>query len=139
MDRPAAPAPAGSRGRSHPIRTDLTSLLSLSGPVVISRLGIMAMGLCDTVVVGRYSAQELGFHALAWAPTSVILTLAIGLLTGVQVMTARYIGQGRRDLTGAVLRRGLVYSFWIGLASMIGLMIVGPPFLHAIGLDAVGD
>lgn len=136
MDRPAAPAPAESRGRNHLIRTDLTALLSLSGPVVISRLGIMAMGLCDTVVVGRFSAQELGYHALAWAPTSVVLTLAIGLLTGVQVMTARYIGQGRRDLTGAVLRRGLVYSLWIGLASMIGLMIVGPPFLHAIGLEA---
>ena len=126
MDRTAAPAL---------VRNDLTALLGLSGPVVISRLGIMAMGLCDTVVVGRYSAQELGYHALGWAPTSVILTLAIGLLTGVQVMTARYIGEGRRDLTGAVLRRGLVYSFWIGLASMIGLIIVGPPFLHAIGLE----
>lgn len=136
MDRPAAPAPAESGGPVHPARTDLIALLNLSGPVVISRLGIMAMGLCDTVVVGRYSAQELGYHALAWAPTSVILTMAIGLMTGVQVMTARYIGEGRRDLTGAVLRRGLVYSFWIGLASMVGLVVVGPPFLHVIGLEA---
>jgi MATE family multidrug resistance protein len=111
------------------------SLLGLSGPVVISRLGIMAMGLCDTIVVGRYSAQELGYHALAWAPTSVVLTFAIGLLTGVNVMTARRIGEGRRDLTGAVLRRGLVYSFWIGLVSMIVLIAAGPPFMHAIGLE----
>jgi MATE family multidrug resistance protein len=111
------------------------SLLGLSGPVVISRLGIMAMGLCDTIVVGRYSAQELGYHALAWAPTSVVLTFAIGLLTGVNVMTARRIGEGRRDLTGAVLRRGLVYSFWIGLVSMFVLIAAGPPFMHAIGLE----
>jgi MATE family multidrug resistance protein len=111
------------------------SLLGLSGPVVISRLGIMAMGLCDTIVVGRYSAQELGYHALAWAPTSVVLTFAIGLLTGVNVMTARRIGEGRRDLTGAVLRRGRVYSFWIGLVSMFVLIAAGPPFMHAIGLE----
>ena len=135
MDRPAAPEPADSGGRHGPVRTDLMSLLGLSGPVVISRLGIMAMGLCDTIVVGRYSAQELGYHALAWAPTSVVLTFAIGLLTGVNVMTARRIGEGRRDLTGAVLRRGLVYSFWIGLVSMIVLIAAGPPFMHAIGLE----
>ncbi|WP_397421265.1 MATE family efflux transporter [Phenylobacterium sp.] len=135
MDRLAAPEPADSGGRLGPVRTDLMSLLGLSGPVVISRLGIMAMGLCDTIVVGRYSAQELGYHALAWAPTSVVLTFAIGLLTGVNVMTARRIGEGRRDLTGAVLRRGLVYSFWIGLVSMFVLIAAGPPFMHAIGLE----
>ena len=135
MDRLADPAPADAGGRRDLILADLKTLLTLSGPVVISRLGIMAMGLCDTVVVGRYSAEQLGYHALAWAPTSVVLTLAIGLLTGVQVMTARYIGQGRRDLTGAVLRRGLVYSAWIGLASMVALVVLGPPFLHAIGLQ----
>ena len=135
MDRPAAPAPAESGGRFSLVRTDLGTLLTLSGPVVMSRLGIMAMGLCDAIVVGRYSARELGFHALAWAPTSVVLTMAIGLMTGVQVVTARRIGEGRRDLTGAVLRRGLVYGFWISVASTLALMIVGPALLHVIGLE----
>jgi MATE family multidrug resistance protein len=128
MDRPAAHEPS-------PVRKDLSTLLTLSGPVVLSRLGIMAMGLTDAVVVGRYSATELGYHALGWAPTSVVLTAVVGLLTGVQVMTARAVGEGRRDKTGAVLRRGLVYSFWIGLVSTAILAAVGPPFLHAIGLE----
>ena len=90
MDRQlAAQAPLDSRGRRSLVRADLSQLLTLSGPVVLSRLGIMAMGLCDAIVVGNYSARQLGYHALAWAPTSVILTMAVGLLTGVQVMTAR--------------------------------------------------
>jgi len=136
MDRRlAAQAPTDSGGRLSPVRTDLNRLLKLSGPVVLSRLGIMAMGLCDALVVGNYSARQLGYHALAWAPTSVILTMAVGLLAGVQVMTARRIGEGRRDLTGAVLRRGLIYSFWIGIASTAVLLAVGPAFLHAIGLE----
>lgn len=117
------------------VRTDLNQLLTLSGPVVLSRLGIMAMGLCDAIVVGNYSAKQLGYHALAWAPTSVILTMAVGLMTGVQVMTARRIGEGRRDLTGAVLRRGLTYSFWIGIVSTVVLLVAGPTFLHVIGLE----
>jgi len=128
MDRAAAQNPSL-------VRADLAQLLKLSGPVVLSRLGIMTMGLTDAVVVGRFSARELGYHALGWAPTSVILTALVGLLIGVQVMTARAIGEGRRERTGAVLRRGLSYSVWLGIASTIFLAIAGPPFLHVIGLE----
>jgi MATE family multidrug resistance protein len=105
---PPATAPAVRDGWSGiAIREDLSRLLRLSGPVVASRLAIMTMGLTDAIVVGRYSAEQLGFHALGWAPSAVVLMVAIGLLNGVQVMTARVIGEGRRHLAGAVLRRGL--------------------------------
>ncbi|NEX92208.1 MATE family efflux transporter [Caulobacter sp. 17J65-9] len=110
-------------------------LLRLAWPVVLARLGIMTMGLTDAIVVGRHSAEQLGFHALGWAPTSVMLTTAVGVLLGVQVMTARRIGEGRRDLTGAVLRRGLVYGAWLGVAAMLALALLGPVFLHHAGLD----
>ncbi|MGZ6019055.1 MAG: MATE family efflux transporter [Phenylobacterium sp.] len=135
MDRRTAQAPSVAGARIRPVRTELAELLKLSGPVVISRLGIMAMGLSDAVVVGRYSATQLGYHALGWAPSSVAVTMSIGLLSGVQVMTARAIGEGRRQETGAVLRRGLSYALWVGLASAALLAILGPPFLHVIGLE----
>src|SRR4030081_1008542 len=128
MDPVVAQASSVAGGRPRPVRTELAELLKLSWPVVISRLGIMAMGLSDAIVVGRYSATQLGFHALAWAPTSVVITMAIGLLAGVQVMTARAIGEGRRGDPGAVLRRGLGYSLWIGMISAGVLALVGPAF-----------
>ena len=53
MDRPAAQAPSLAEERRSLVRTDLATLLKLSGPVVMSRLGIMTMGLTDAVVVGR--------------------------------------------------------------------------------------
>src|SRR3990167_1497119 len=118
------------------VRTETAELWKLSWPVVLSRLGIVVMGVSDAIVVGRFSATELGYPALAWAPTSVVVTMAVGLLTGVQVMTARAIGEGRREITGAVLRRGLAYSCWIGVVSMAVTFLVGPSFLHAIGLEA---
>ena len=135
MGRDPVQASADFGGRNTPVRTELAQLLKLSGPVVVSRLGIMAMGLSDAIVVGRYSATQLGFHALAWAPTSVVVTMAIGLLSGVLVMTARAVGEGRRSETGAVLRRGLSYSLWIGLISAGVLALFGPIFLHSIGLE----
>ncbi len=132
--------------RIHPMTRDavrlrtraggLSDLLRLAGPVVLGRLGIMAMGLTDTIVVGRYSATQLGYHALGWAPTGVILTTAVGLLNGVQVMTSRTMGEGRPELTGAVLRRGLVYALWIGVACAAVLYLLGPALLVSLGLEA---
>jgi MATE family multidrug resistance protein len=113
----------------------LRPLLRLAGPVVASRLGIMAMGVVDTVVVGRYSAEQLGFHAIGWAPTGVVLTTALGLLYGIQVMTAQAIGDGRAAATGAILRRGTAYAFWVGLAAALLLVVLGGPALHLMGLE----
>ena len=127
-----AAAPSASAGHV-PVR--LRDLLSLAGPVILSRLGIMAMGLVDTLVVGRHSATELGFLALAWAPTMVVLTTGIGLLSGVQVLTSQALGAGRAGETGAILRRGLVYAFWLGLAAIAvvaGALGLG---IRHIGLD----
>ncbi|WP_343698518.1 MATE family efflux transporter [Caulobacter sp.] len=126
--------------RRGPITTDLIELLRLSGPVVLSRLGIMIMGLTDAIVVGHFSARELGFHAMAWAPSSIFITMNVGLLVGIQVMTARAVGAGRRHETGAVLRRGLSYSAWLGLGSAVLLAALGPMFLHSMGLkDGLAD
>lgn len=117
------------------VHVELVELLRLAGPVVIARLGIMTMGLTDAIVVGHYSARELAFQALGWAPTATILTTAVGLLLGVQVMTARLVGEGRRHATGAVLRRGIVYAFWIGVVSTAVLILGGPLFMRSIGLE----
>ncbi len=117
------------------LRPALGPMLRLAGPVVVSRIGIMAMGLVDTIVVGRHSAEQLGYHALGWAPTGVVLTTAIGLLSGVQVMTSQAIGEGRRDATGAILRRGLLYAVWLGIGSALLLGLGGGPFMHHVGLD----
>ncbi|HLK25844.1 MAG TPA: MATE family efflux transporter [Caulobacteraceae bacterium] len=132
-----APAAAGPRsGMSGGLITkDLRALLGLAAPVALARLGVMAMGVTDTIVVGRYSAVQLGYHALGWAPTAVVLTVSLSLLNGVQVMTSRALGESRPHLAGAVLRRGLVYAVWIGLISSGVLIAGGPWFLHAIGVQ----
>lgn len=117
------------------VRSTLRELLTLAWPVVLARLGIMTMGLTDAIVVGNYAGRELAFHSLAWAPSSIIVVTAIGLLFGVQVMTARLLGEGRRDEVGAVLRRGLVYAVQLGVAAAIALIITGPWLLRQLNME----
>lgn len=133
MSRPAA-APASGKSRGV-IAQDLIELLRLAGPVVLSRLGIMVMGLTDAIVVGHYSAKQLGFHAMAWAPTSVFVTVTVGLLVGTQVMGSRALGAGRLHEAGAVLHRGVKYGLWLGLAGSVLLALAAPPLLHHVGID----
>ncbi len=118
------------------VRRAFSDLLVLALPIIGSRLGIMVMGLTDTIVVGRYSTAELGYVALGWAPMAVMMTASVGLLSGVQVLTARRIGEGRLEATGAVLRRGLVYAFWLGAVPTVLTVAFGPAFLRATGIEA---
>ena len=100
--------------------TLLPRLLRLAGPVAVARLGIMGMGVADTVIVGQLAPKELSHLALGWAPTGMFLVGGIGLLVGVQVLAARAIGEGNRQDAGAILRRGLVLA-WIagGLSAVV--------------------
>ena len=108
----------------NPWRRDLAALLRLTGPVAAARLGVMAMGLTDAVVVGRYSAEQLGFQALGWTLPAVVLVGAMGFLSGVQVMTARYLGEGRPELTGGVL--GSHYSDIFAFIVLIFVLTLRP-------------
>lgn len=123
---------------AHPAtwRDTFARLFTLAWPIVLARIGIMTMGLVDTVVVGRFSARELGYHALGWAPTNIMLTGSIGLLVGVQVMAARRIGEGSPGRTGAVLRRGLVYALALGAIFTLALAVSGGRLMQALGLEA---
>lgn len=128
-------APAAKAGLVSALALDLRALARLSGPVIASRVGIMTMGLADAIVVGRFSAVQLGYHAIAWSMTMVVVVTAFGLLSGIQVMAARALGEGRAHEAGSALRRGGVYAVWIGLGSMGLLLAVGPALLNNSGLS----
>src|SRR5690348_18331251 len=79
-------------------------LLRLAWPVTLARLGIMGMGVCDAMVVGRLAPDELPHQALGWAPTAVLLVSGIGLLLGVQVLGARALGANDPEQAGGALQ-----------------------------------
>ena len=105
------------------MRADLRALIGLSWPVIMARLGVTLMGTVDTIAVGHYSANELAYHGLAWAASSVFLVTGIGLLMGVQVKTAHFMGSNDLGAAARVARRGQVYGLQLGLVSLILLVM----------------
>jgi MATE family multidrug resistance protein len=124
LDR--APVPASS--------FIVVRLLRLAWPVALARLGIMAMGIVDVVVVGQLAPSELPHQALGWAPTAILLVSAIGLLTGVQVLAARALGEGQPAHAGGVWRRGMLVAGASGALAAILMWAGGARLLTVFGI-----
>lgn len=109
-------------------------LLRLAWPVALARLGIMGMGVVDVMVVGQFAPAELPFQALGWAPVNVLTVAGIGLLTGVQVLSSRALGQGEPAEAGAAWRRGLVLSLVASGVAALLLLAFGERLLAGFGI-----
>ncbi|HEX6241486.1 MAG TPA: MATE family efflux transporter, partial [Polyangiales bacterium] len=116
-------------------RPVVNRLLGLAWPVALARLGIMGMGVVDAIVVGQMAPSELPHQALGWAPTAIFVVSAIGLLTGVQVLAARALGEGQPAHAGAALRHGLVLSLIAGVLSGLCLWLGGAHLFTAVGIE----
>jgi len=111
-----------------------SELIRLSGPVILSRAGLMVMMVVDAIMVGRFSTQELAYQAIGLAPMMFIMVTSFGLLMGTLVRTAYNVGAGTPENCGNVWQRSLGYGLVI---SMIGLVasIFGTEFLHLTGQE----
>jgi MATE family multidrug resistance protein len=110
VDPTSAPASA---------REEASALLRLSGPVVLGQAGLFAMGVTDTLMVGRVSAEALAAVALGALFSFMVLGSGRGLLTALDPVLSQALGA--RDHRG--LRRG----FQRGV--LLALLISGPAAL----------
>lgn len=117
------------------IRRQFTELVHLSFPIVLQRLGIMTMGIVDTMMVGRFSARELAYQSIGYVPVATVIIISIGLMTGTMVLTSNAYGAKDYRECGRIWRRSLPYGFVLG---MIGFMIClgGETILLLLGQEA---
>ncbi len=114
---------------------DMLDLTRLAVPVAISRASFMLMSLTDAVLLGRYAPGELPFVLNGWLPIGVLFGFGMGLMIGVQVLTAELNGAGRDGETGRIFRRGMVVALVYGLFATFACIIVARPLLDLIGFN----
>ncbi|MCF8473308.1 MAG: MATE family efflux transporter [Emcibacter sp.] len=114
------------------IKRQFSELVRLSFPIIFQRLGIMTMGVVDTMMVGRYSAQELAYQSIGSVPVASVIVVSIGLMMGTMVLTSNAYGAKDYKLCGRIWRRALPYGFFIGLLGLI-VCIFGEELLLVLG------
>jgi MATE family multidrug resistance protein len=102
-------------------------MIALAVPVVLSELGWMAMGVVDTIMVGRLGPAAIGAVALGNAICYTPSIFGIGLMLGLDTLVAQAYGRKDHDECHRWLAQGVYLA-----------CIAAVPIMAAIGLASYG-
>ncbi|HEX9611000.1 MAG TPA: MATE family efflux transporter [Gemmatimonadales bacterium] len=110
--------PSAPRG----FRAELGAMVRLAVPIVVVQLGQMLMGVVDTVMVGRVSAQALAAIALGNLYFFGAAIFGMGVLMALDPVVAQAVGAGDRVSVARGVQRGLVLA--LGLSAVAAALLV---------------
>ena len=118
-----------------PTRDEFRRTIGLALPIVAVQLGWMFMGLVDTLMVGRLSAQALAGVALGNLYYMSLSAFGLGLLMALDPLVAQ--AMGARDEVGVAraVQRGLLIAALITIPSSAALL-AAPFAFSALGQPA---
>ena len=111
---------------------DLRETLKLALPVMAARAGILVMTAVDTIMTGRFGANELAYYAIGNAPFILFMLLGIGLATGTVVLVSQAVGAGRLGETGRIWRIACLDTAILGIVTAF-LLLPGETLLGWLG------
>ncbi|HEX7182517.1 MAG TPA: MATE family efflux transporter [Thermoanaerobaculia bacterium] len=126
--------------RTERMRRELSAAVRLAAPVALVQLGLMLMGVVDTMMLGRVSAEALAAGALGHISTIVLLYFGVGTLAALDPLIAQAFGARDAEAVGAHLQRGIVLA--AAMAAPFGLLFWNvEPALRGLGQPEaiVGD
>jgi multidrug resistance protein, MATE family len=96
--------------------------------------------LIDTIFLARVGITELGAIAVADTVFLLFLVFPFGLVDGIQILTARRVGQRRPEAVGAVFNQGLALVLLVCVVSGAALKLASPVVGEwLVESNAVGD
>src|SRR4030095_11684564 len=82
--------------------------------------------LIDTLFLARVGVTELGAIAVADSVMLLFLILPLALVDGIQILTARRVGQRRPDAVGAVFNQGFLQTMFLCGVALFALKLFSP-------------
>jgi MATE family multidrug resistance protein len=121
--------------RARTVRSELRVQLKLALPIVAVQLGMMLMGVVDTIMVGHYGSAGASTRALAAVSQGNLLfwggmTFAIGIMMGLDPVLSQALGAGDRRGFARGVQRGFVLVPLLTLVA--GLPLVFSPQILAL-------
>jgi multidrug resistance protein, MATE family len=105
--------------------SDLKAITQHAATVLVGQLAVMAFGVADTVIAGRYSDTALAALSVG---SAIYISVYVGLIGIVQALLpiwAEMLGAGKHADIGRSLRQSLYLCGFITLAGMAALLFPG--------------
>ncbi len=109
-----------------PTRTELRALLALAVPVVVVQVGMMFMGVVDTLMVGHLSPAALAAVALGNLYFFAVVIFGMGVLMALDPVIAQAVGAMDDPAIARGVQRGLLLAAGLSLPAMALLWPAGP-------------
>jgi multidrug resistance protein, MATE family len=112
--------------RAIPWSSELGPLVRLALPIVAVQVGLMMMGVVDTLMVGRVSAAALAAVALGNIYFFAVAIFGMGVLFALDPVISQAVGARDDSAIARGLQRGLVLAVILALLSLVPLLAVEP-------------
>ena len=104
------------------LKKHIVSTLQLSYPVIIGQLGIIMMGVVDSLMVGKLGTAPLAAAALGNSITFLIFIIGFGTAMAVTPLVAISVGAKKYEECGVYFRQSLLVN--IALAIIITILTI---------------
>src|SRR5690348_1255185 len=105
------------------------ALTSIAVPLVIVQVGMMLMGVVDTLMIGRVSPDALAAVALGNLYFFNCIVIPMGTLMALDPLVAQGVGAKDGVAVSRAIQRGLLLSLILGLLATLA-MLPAEPFLR---------
>lgn len=93
---------------------DVRALFRLAVPIVTVQVGLMAMGVVDTMIVGHVSTRELAASALGNLFVYGLAGFGMGIIWAIDPIVSQALGARDHDAASLGIQRGLVLGVCLG-------------------------
>jgi len=108
-----------------PTRDELRALLTLAVPVVVVQVGMMLMGVVDTLMVGHVSPAALAAVALGNLYFFAVAIFGMGVLMALDPVIAQAVGAQDDPAIARGLQRGVLLAAMLSVPAMVLLWPAG--------------
>lgn len=105
---------------------ELATIARHAGTVLAGQLAVMAFGVTDTIVAGRYSSEALAALSVASAVFVSVYVSLMGILQALLPIWAEQHGRGETAAIGASFRQSLYLALGCTLLGMLVLVFPDP-------------
>jgi MATE family multidrug resistance protein len=111
-----------------PTPADLRALARLAAPIATVQVGLMLMGVVDTIVVGHVSATELAAATLGNIYVMLMAVFGMGTLWGLDPIVAQAVGARDHEAVALGIQRGQALALALGLVATAACIPAGAVF-----------
>ncbi len=103
-------------------------ILLLSGPLILSQMGVMLMQIVDGIFLARYSESAIAAVGPSGMTFWMVCGLFIGLASYTNTFVAQYMGAKRPERVGAAIWQGIYIAIAAGTVLLSLAPLAGPLF-----------